>query len=103
MGFQATGKSFWHVVLSVLAALVASGIGLPHAPALAQDAKQAFVDEKSAGTDFTLQGEYVGWVLTGSQSYRAVGLQVIAWAAEHSKRSNTLAACQELEPGAKPV
>ena len=35
MGFQAAGKSFWHVVLSVLAALVASGIGLPHAPALA--------------------------------------------------------------------
>lgn len=78
MGFQATGKSFWHVVLSVLAALVASGIGLPHAPALAQDAKQAFVDDKSAGPDFTLQGEYVGWVLTGSQSYRPVGLQVIA-------------------------
>ncbi len=44
----------------------------------AQDPKQAFVDAKDAGVDFRLQGEYVGWVLTGSQEFQPIGLQVIA-------------------------
>jgi len=78
MGLQAFGTSFGRTALTVLTTLVAGGIGLPHSPLLAQDAKQAFVDTKSAGPDFALQGEYVGWVLTGSQAYRPVGLQVIA-------------------------
>ncbi|MBQ15689.1 MAG: hypothetical protein CMJ65_01055 [Planctomycetaceae bacterium] len=48
---------------------------------IAQDAdpkRLTFTDAASAGEDFRLQGEYVGWVLTGSQEYRPIGLQVIA-------------------------
>ena len=78
MGPQANLRSFWQTLLCVLTVMVAGEIALPHSPALAQDAKQAFVDVKSAGPDFGLQGEYVGWVLTGSQTLRPIGLQVIA-------------------------
>lgn len=75
---QASGTSCWPTALCVLIVIVLSDLAIPHQAAFAQDAKQTFVDQKSAGTDFTLQGEYVGWVLTGSQDLRPIGLQVIA-------------------------
>jgi len=78
MGPQANGKPFGRIALCVLTVLAASEVAGPLSPVLAQDAKQAFVDAKSAGPDFGLQGEYVGWVLTGSQELRPIGLQVIA-------------------------
>jgi len=78
MGPQANRTSFWRTVLCIVIAMAAADSAVPDSPALAQDAKQAFVDSKSAGPDFTLQGEYVGWVLTGSQDFHPIGLQVIA-------------------------
>ena len=75
---QASGTSCWPTVLCVLIVIVLSDLAIPHQAAFAQDAKQTFIDQKSAGADFTLQGEYVGWVLTGSQDLRPIGLQVIA-------------------------
>lgn len=71
-------KSCWRRAKCVLIAAVAAGLVTTHSQASAQDAKQTFVDAKSAGVDFQLQGEYVGWVLTGSQDFRPIGLQVIS-------------------------
>jgi len=75
---QANGKSFWPTLLCSVVALVAADSAVPDSPALAQGAQHVFVDAKSTGPDFALQGEYVGWVLTGSQDFRPIGLQVIA-------------------------
>ena len=68
-------------MLVVLWFVVAGGIADSGGLAIAQDADQkrlTFTNAASAGGDFRLQGEYVGWVLTGSQEYRPIGLQVIA-------------------------
>ena len=70
-------NSCCHRMMCVLATAAAVGLVTAHSQAFAQDTKQAFVDAKSAGVDFTLQGEYIGWVLTGSQDFRPIGLQVI--------------------------
>ena len=71
-------NSCCHRMMCVLATAAAVGLVTAHSQAFAQDTKQAFVDAKSAGVDFTLQGEYIGWVLTGSQDFRPIGLQVIS-------------------------
>jgi len=47
---QASGTSCWPTALCVLIVIVLSDLAIPHQAAFAQDAKQTFVDQKSAGT-----------------------------------------------------
>lgn len=44
----------------------------------AEQRKLAVTDEKMADADYALQGEYIGWVLTGNNEFQPIGLQVIA-------------------------
>ena len=56
------------------AAVIVATMVLPASSAKAQNAKTSFLDAKSAGPDFGVQGEYVGTI--GKE--RKLGIQVIA-------------------------
>jgi hypothetical protein len=69
----------WAVTLSLLAGLFAAGAGLVATGKAAPKKKPpspVYVDEKEAGPDYKVQGEYIG--IVGGQKDRKIGVQVIA-------------------------
>ena len=63
--------------MGLLVVLALTLTGLAQEPTAAQR-KLAATDEKTADADYALQGEYVGWLLTGANEFQPIGLQVVA-------------------------